>query len=199
MSVTKGHPEKPRLAVSRRKTFFQTYIQCSDPNQLEFLLKPEEESSNETDELIASNVQAIHKYFNSKDDQQRKDFVDFLLNNCCLIVVNTANEEQAFRIFSTLNGRGSPLSEIDKLKAHILNRITPENNNNDNNNNASINKKQAAQKWESFKDYFGSTLFNELFKYICWVHATHCVLTCLGLLWCSCQEVISILQPCRSK
>lgn len=39
---------------------------------------------------------------------------------CCQVVMTARDEASSFRIFSTLNSRGVDLSEVDKLKADLL-------------------------------------------------------------------------------
>jgi uncharacterized protein with ParB-like and HNH nuclease domain len=43
-----------------------------------------------------------------------------MLRNCYLVVMIARDETASFRIFSTLNSRGVDLSEVDKLKADLL-------------------------------------------------------------------------------
>ena len=43
-----------------------------------------------------------------------------MLRNCYLVVMTARDETASFRIFSTLNSRGVDLSEVDKLKADLL-------------------------------------------------------------------------------
>ena len=42
------------------------------------------------------------------------------LRNCYIVVMTARDENASFRIFSTLNSRGVDLSEVDKLKADLL-------------------------------------------------------------------------------
>jgi uncharacterized protein with ParB-like and HNH nuclease domain len=43
-----------------------------------------------------------------------------VLRNCHLVVMTARDEASSFSIFSTLNSRGVDLSEVDKLKADLL-------------------------------------------------------------------------------
>ena len=49
-----------------------------------------------------------------------QEFMFHMLRNCYLVVMTARDESASFRIFSTLNSRGVDLSEVDKLKADLL-------------------------------------------------------------------------------
>lgn len=77
---------------------------------------------------MAGGMQTIHASFN--DDARFPNhgdfdrFVRYLLNNALFIYVSTEDLDDAFRLFTILNGRGIPLSNSDILKAKNLGAIT---------------------------------------------------------------------------
>lgn len=55
-----------------------------------------------------------------------QDFTFHVLRNCHVVLMVARDEGASFRIFSSLNGRGMDLTEVDKLKADLLQCLTPE-------------------------------------------------------------------------
>lgn len=49
-----------------------------------------------------------------------QDFTFHVLRNCHVVLMVARDEGASFRIFSSLNGRGMDLTEVDKLKADLL-------------------------------------------------------------------------------
>lgn len=64
--------------------------------------------------------QAVIAIKNSLEDKNLGDFYKYIRSHCYLILVTTADNEHAFRIFSVLNNRGIPLSQSDLIKATLL-------------------------------------------------------------------------------
>lgn len=81
------------------------------------------------------------------------DFLTFLVQKCCLVVVSTPSQKSAFRIFSVMNNRGLDLLPSDILKADIIGKIDDR-------------KDEYAQKWEDLEQKLGRDRFNELFAHI---------------------------------
>ena len=81
------------------------------------------------------------------------EFLTFLVQKCCLVVVSTPSQKSAFRIFSVMNNRGLDLLPSDILKADIIGKIDDR-------------KDEYAQKWEDLEQELGRNRFNELFAHI---------------------------------
>lgn len=56
----------------------------------------------------------------------RQEFMFHCLRNCYVVVMNARDESSSFKIFATLNGRGENLTVVDKLKADLLQVLSPE-------------------------------------------------------------------------
>ncbi len=81
------------------------------------------------------------------------------MKNCYLVVVETPNEESAFRIFSVLNARGLSLTVADLLKAELISSI-PDDDQDD-----------FTKKWEGYEEALGRSDFTNLFSYIRMIYA----------------------------
>jgi len=84
-------------------------------------------------QCIASNAlemkKEIIKNFGSSLNSQSheiKDFLNFVLEKCCLVVVESTDFDSAYRIFSTMNNRGLRLGVSDLIKAVILEQLPSE-------------------------------------------------------------------------
>ena len=92
-------------------------------------------------------------------DNDKYEFAKFIMNNCYLVVVETPNEESAFRIFSVLNARGLSLTVADLLKAELISSIPV------------IKQDRFTQDWEGFEKTLGRSDFTNLFSYIRMIYA----------------------------
>ncbi len=54
-------------------------------------------------------------------------FIEYILNNICLIKINCCNESSAIKIFNTLNDRGLDLRQSDIIKSKLLYKLLEEN------------------------------------------------------------------------
>ena len=84
-------------------------------------------------QCIASNAlemkKEIIKNFSSSMNSQShdiKDFLNFVLEKSCLVVVESTDFDSAYRIFSTMNNRGLRLGVSDLIKAVILEQLPNE-------------------------------------------------------------------------
>jgi len=78
----------------------------------------------------------------------------FLVTNCFVVVVSTADFDTAYRIFSVLNDRGRNLTYADILKAQIIGNIPAEK------------EEEYANKWEEIKVLLGNENFQDLLTLI---------------------------------
>lgn len=61
--------------------------------------------------------------YTTTNASQFTEFVEFLLKNCIILPIECNTFELSLRIFSTLNSRGLPLSELDIVKAELYERL----------------------------------------------------------------------------
>lgn len=57
-------------------------------------------------------------------DSERKEFENFLLNNCCVVLISVKRLQEAFQLFETQNGRGKELEAYNLLKAYHIRAIS---------------------------------------------------------------------------
>ena len=94
----------------------------------------------------------IENYQNGMSKKRNK-LVQFIINNCYLVVVEVPTDNSARRIFSVLNTRGLDLIATDILKADLLMRDEK-------------NEEELSTKWEEFEHALGREEFNDLFTHI---------------------------------
>eukprot|EP00798_Chlamydomonas_sp_ICE-L_P024183 gene24183-9774_t len=68
----------------------------------------------------AKFMQTFLSELSSNGELNLQEFMNHCLRNCYLVMMTARDERASFRIFSTLNGRGMDISEVDKLKADML-------------------------------------------------------------------------------
>jgi hypothetical protein len=153
---------KPRLALrSRDSKFFSDYIQGLN---LDALLQLDPAGlANDAQRNIQKNcryfLDKLSSIFNN-DIKQLKDFVQFLLMRCYLVVVATASERSAFRVFSVMNSRGFDLLPTDIIKADVIGAIKNEED-----------QKTYNDIWEDVEARLGRDGFKDLFTYIRMIYA----------------------------
>ena len=79
----------------------------------------------------------------------------YIAQLCYLAVVETSDEESAYRIFSVLNDRGIPLSAADILKAEIIAAISGDEQ-----------RDCYTKKWEMAEELLGHDALETLFGHI---------------------------------
>lgn len=57
-------------------------------------------------------------------NSEKKDFQDYLLNNCCVVQISVKRLQEAFQLFETQNGRGKELEAYNLLKAYHIRAMT---------------------------------------------------------------------------
>ena len=108
---------------------------------------------------IIENRNILRKKLFDLDKEEKTEFATFILKNCYLVVIETPNEESAFRIFSVLNARGLSLTVADLLKAELISSI-PDNK-----------QQSSTEKWEEHEKTLGRSDFTNLFSYIRMIYA----------------------------
>ncbi len=148
-----GTPSRYRLTLRRRDAeFFQTYIQAE--NGIKHLLTLPPMVLTESQRNIRDNALTFMQRLQLLPETERVRLGKFLVNNCFVVVVSTADFDTAYRIFSVLNDRGRNLSYADILKAQIIGDIPP------------TEQEEYTNKWEEIEVLLGSESFQNLLSLI---------------------------------
>jgi len=147
---------KDRFRVSLRQRdqeFFEKYIQRD--GQLASL--PIHAVLSDSQTRIRDNAILFKNRLTEELAEVRKytKLAQYIAQYCYLVVVETSDQESAYRIFSVLNDRGLPLSITDILKAEVLGAIT-----------ALRQQEQYTKKWEDLEESLGREPFEQLFSHI---------------------------------
>lgn len=146
-------PSRYRLTLRKRDAeFFQQYIQAENGIKNLNALPPM--ALSESQRNIRDNALAFLERLQHLSEQERIRLGEFLVNNCFVVVVSTADFDTAYRIFSVLNGRGRNLSYADLLKAEIIGDVPTEE------------QEAYANKWEEIEVLLGSEHFENLLTLI---------------------------------
>lgn len=117
---------------------------------------------NEAQKNIQSNtrvlLERIKKNFNG-DTQSLMDFGSFIVMRCYLVVVYTASQPSAFRVYSVMNSRGLDLLTTDIVKADIIGSI-PE-----------TDRDEYTEKWEDLEVQTTRDGFNDVFTHTRMIYA----------------------------
>jgi uncharacterized protein with ParB-like and HNH nuclease domain len=161
--VIRKKPATYLITLRRDTEFFKKYIQNENtqneidekkPERLEQLIELTR-FENDGQKNIKDNAELFCSELKDKSVKELTDLVDFIFNQCFMIVVSTPEADSAFRIFSILNDRGLNLSHTDILKSEIIGSIP------------NLDKQQdAARSWEDAEDLLGRDSFGELFFHI---------------------------------
>ena len=127
--VVSGTPEHFRLNLRPRdRKFFQDNVQ--KPGSIDGFLSRGRGVLEDSQAQIFANVQYLRRRLQQQDVQELRRLVQYINRNCYLVVVSTADEESAHRVFLVLNDRGLDLSHTDRLKADVISLI-PESSQDD--------------------------------------------------------------------
>ena len=108
---------------------------------------------------IIENRNILRENIFNLTEEEKTEFATFILKNCYFVVVETPNEESAFRIFSVLNARGLSLTVADLLKAELISSIPDDK------------QKESTDSWEGYEEDLGRSDFTNLFSYIRMIYA----------------------------
>jgi len=147
-----GTEDRFRLTLRERGAeFFQKYVQrdggFGDLLKLEAGLVDSRQN-------LRDNARLFQTRLESMAESMRVELAQFILQRCYLVIVSTADEDSAYRIFSVLNSRGLDLSATDILKAKIIGGI------------ADKQRDGYTRKWEDAEEELGRDDFNTLFAHI---------------------------------
>lgn len=107
-------PEQPRLKVRNKEhLFFYEHILLGKEIDTEYSL-------GEIEQKFLTNLKAIERFFEDKDETYLKKYANYLLQSVYVVFVNTDSFESAYRLFNVLNARGLSLSNGDLLKNQLF-------------------------------------------------------------------------------
>ena len=147
-----GTEDRFRLTLRQRDAeFFQKYVQRE--GGFSELLKLEA-GLVDSRQNLRDNARLFQSRLESMAESMRIELAQFILQQCYLVIVSTADEDSAYRIFSVLNSRGLDLSATDILKAKIIGGIPDKQ------------RDGFTKKWEDAEEELGRDDFNTLFGHI---------------------------------
>lgn len=99
---------------------FSLLLKALGDDSISFLEQPLANNPHNT-RNIPNNFRTLERRANNiSDDRDRRELLDYVENNCELIVVITKNISEAFQFFDSQNARGKKLYPHDLLKAYHL-------------------------------------------------------------------------------
>lgn len=114
--------EKYNIVDGQQRTItFSLLLKALDSgSNISFLEQPLEDNPHNA-RNIPNNFRALERRINNiEDDNEKKALLDYIKNNCELIVVITDDISEAFQFFDSQNARGKKLYAHDLLKAYHL-------------------------------------------------------------------------------
>ena len=138
---------------SKDQEFFEEYIQRD--GQISSL--PKDAVLTDSTSRIRDNALLFEKRLEQElgDTENYTRLARYVAQYCYLVVVETSDQESAYRVFSVLNNRGLPLSVTDILKAEVLGVISD------------LEQQESyTKKWEDLEESLGREPFEQLFSHI---------------------------------
>lgn len=150
-NTDRGLPERLRLQLRRHdQPFFEMTVQtCGATAKL-----PRVEVMEGSRAHIVENASLYWNRLSEMTDVQRDALIQFLLNNCYLVVVEVPTDMAARRIFTVLNARGLDLTATDILKADLLERA------------GETRENELSTRWEEIELALDRDRFSDLFTHI---------------------------------
>ena len=147
-----GTNDKFRLSLRPKdQQFFSNFIQRESGLSE---LPTEDKLPDSQDKIRVNALYLKNRLTENCTGKQLENLVKYLCLKCYLVVVQTSDEESAYRIFSVLNERGLQLSHADILKAEIIG-VIPDAEQDD-----------YTKKWEDVEEILGIERFKDLFAHI---------------------------------
>jgi len=104
----------------QRTITFSLLLKALGANSISFLDQPLTDNPHNT-RNIPNNFRTLERRVNNIiDNREKRELLDYIENNCELIVVITGNLSEAFQFFDSQNARGKKLYPHDLLKAYHL-------------------------------------------------------------------------------
>lgn len=148
-------PERVRIVYKIRdnvENFIKEFV-LVDNGTLNIEIEKCIESNNTSISHMANAIKEMKHFFSDKDNEEIKDFAEFLGVKLVFIYVSTESKEDAFRMFTILNNRGISLTSADILKSMNIGEVPNEE------------KNKYAKKWEEIEGYLGKD-FNRFLSLI---------------------------------
>ena len=141
-----GVPERTRIIYKIRdnvEKFINEYIAKKDGTK-DIKIGDYCKDQNISISHIANAILTMQKFFSEKESHEIENFGAYLGLKPVLIYVSTENQEDAFRLFTILNNRGTPLTNSDILKSINIGEISDLRT-----------RDNYARKWEEIEGDFG--------------------------------------------
>jgi uncharacterized protein with ParB-like and HNH nuclease domain len=152
----KNIPERDRIIFDIRADakFLEKYVIKPDGTLLTEQIKTEalNKTNSRSVRNMAVSILGIRKWWHEKAAEEMniqekiESFFSYLLNKVLILYIATPdNLDDAYNLFTILNGRGIQLQPSDILKAQNLRLITDE-----------VRRKHYAEQWSDYEGLFGS-------------------------------------------
>lgn len=142
-------PERVRLEVKNPEIFQKLVIDADGT-----LVERDVTSLTTPEKRYVRAATSFHAVLKDLTQDQKKEYVSFLSNNCVLIYLLADSFEQAFRLFEIVNDRGKQLRRVDVLKALTISpEVTPLEN----------VRTRVAKDWEELEEDVGEGVFESVF------------------------------------
>lgn len=120
----RGINAEPRLTLREQdEGFFREYVQQGDLEAL-FDLR-ETDIHTQAQRNIQGNTRCAYDILARMQDDERRQFAQYLVNDVMFVIVTTDDISGAYRIFDVMNMRGMPLTPSDVFKAKVVSSISP--------------------------------------------------------------------------
>jgi hypothetical protein len=117
ITAGKGAKARHRIVLRRHdEPFFQAYVRAPGAT----VLQPGCETISSSEERIIGVREYLQETASTYNADRRRRLVDFLLDECFVVILSTRGVDRAYRMFTVLNTAGRPLGSNDILKAHLL-------------------------------------------------------------------------------
>lgn len=151
------HHDEKKIAYNivdgqQRTITFSLLLKALGSDSISFLKQPLVNNQHNT-RNIPNNFRTLERRVNNiSDKRDRSELLDYIKNNCELIVVITENISEAFQFFDSQNARGKKLYPHDLLKAYHLREM----------NDLDVEETEKVVKgWEDLDQKELSSLFSE--------------------------------------
>ena len=142
---------RQRLLLRKRdQDFFEDKVQRRDATAS----LPRPEGLEGSQARIVENASLYRDRLSPMKEPDRSRLINFILNNCYLVVVEVPTRRAARRIFTVLNARGLDLTATDILKADLLERAGQSQEN------------ELSTRWEEIEQALDRDPFSDLFTHI---------------------------------
>jgi uncharacterized protein with ParB-like and HNH nuclease domain len=75
------------------------------------------------DSNVFKNAKKFFELAEKTNTEELLKFTDYVLENITLLFIECTNEDDALKIFNTINSKGEPLSQVDIIKVRMLNAL----------------------------------------------------------------------------